>query len=56
MQKYACDVCGEIYDPDQGDPDREIPRETAFEDLPKDWVCPVCRAPKTQYSPLQRPK
>lgn len=56
MQKYACDVCGEVYDPAKGDPTHEIPPDTPFEDLPEDWVCPVCRVPKTQYSPLQRPK
>ncbi|NBK25968.1 MAG: rubredoxin, partial [Spirochaetia bacterium] len=24
---------------------------TAFEDLPEDWVCPLCGAPKSDFSP-----
>jgi flavin reductase (DIM6/NTAB) family NADH-FMN oxidoreductase RutF/rubredoxin len=51
MQTYVCDVCGYVYDPDQGDPDNGIQPGTAFEDLPDDWVCPVCGAGKDQFSP-----
>ncbi len=51
MQKYICDVCGYIYDPAQGDPDSNIVPGTAFEDIPKDWVCPVCGAGKDSFSP-----
>jgi rubredoxin len=45
MNKYRCTVCGYIYDPEAGDPPRTNPG-TAFEDLPDDWVCPVCGASK----------
>jgi flavin reductase (DIM6/NTAB) family NADH-FMN oxidoreductase RutF/rubredoxin len=51
MRSYVCDVCGYVYDPDQGDPDNGIQPGTAFEDLPDDWVCPVCGAGKDQFSP-----
>jgi len=51
MQKYVCDVCGYVYDPDQGDPDNGVEPGTLFEDLPDDWVCPVCGAGKDQFSP-----
>ena len=51
MKKYVCDVCGYIYDPDAGDPDNGVPASTAFEDLPDDWVCPVCGASKDSFSP-----
>jgi rubredoxin len=51
MKKYICDVCGWIYDPELGDPDSDIAPGTAFEDLPDDWVCPVCFVPKDQFSP-----
>ena len=34
--------CGYIYDPDRGDRRHHIPKGTKFEDLPDDWVCPVC--------------
>ena len=44
MQKYVCNVCGYEYDPAAGDPDSGIAPGTAFEDLPEDWVCPVCGA------------
>jgi len=49
MAKYRCLVCGYIYDPALGDPDSGIKPGVAFEDLPKDWVCPVCGADKSQF-------
>ena len=42
MKKYVCTVCGYVYDPEVGDPDAGIAPGTAFEDLPDDFVCPVC--------------
>ena len=50
MQKYVCDVCGYIYDPEVGDPDSGIEPGTAFEDIPEDWVCPVCGVTKDDFS------
>jgi rubredoxin len=50
MKKYVCDECGYIYDPAEGDPDAGIAPGTAFEDLPEDWVCPVCGAPKDKFT------
>jgi len=52
MRKYVCDVCGYIYDPAAGDPDSGIAPGVAFENLPDEWVCPVCGAPKSEFSPL----
>jgi flavin reductase (DIM6/NTAB) family NADH-FMN oxidoreductase RutF/rubredoxin len=49
MQKYKCTVCGYIYDPEKGDPDSGIKPGTPFEELPDDWVCPVCGASKDQF-------
>lgn len=49
MDKYECSVCGYIYDPAQGDPDSKIPPGTPFENLPDDWVCPVCGADKGAF-------
>ena len=49
MKKYKCEVCGYIYDPQLGDPDNGIEPGTAFEDLPEDWVCPLCQG-QTQSS------
>ena len=50
MDIYVCDVCGYKYDPKKGDPDNGVKPGTKFEDLPDDWVCPVCGAPKTSFS------
>ncbi|HAL94040.1 MAG TPA: rubredoxin [Rectinema sp.] len=52
MKKYVCDVCGYIYDPAEGDPDGKIPAGTPFEELPDDWVCPMCGASKDSFSPM----
>jgi flavin reductase (DIM6/NTAB) family NADH-FMN oxidoreductase RutF/rubredoxin len=51
MKKYKCTVCGYIYDPEAGDPDGGIAPGTPFEDIPDDWVCPVCGASKDQFEP-----
>ena len=53
MKKYQCDVCGYVYDPAVGDPDGGIAPGTAFEDIPADWVCPVCGAAKDDFSPVE---
>ena len=53
MKKYVCDVCGYIYDPAVGDPDAGIEPGTAFEDLPEDWVCPLCGVGKDDFSPVE---
>lgn len=52
MKKYQCNVCGYVYDPAQGDPDAGIKPGTPFEELPDAWVCPVCGAPKSEFSPM----
>lgn len=49
MEKYVCDVCGYVYDPAVGDPDNGIAPGTKFEDLPADWVCPLCSMDKTHF-------
>jgi rubredoxin len=51
MQKYVCTVCAHVYDPEEGDPDSGIPPGTPFENLPDDWVCPVCGAAKGEFEP-----
>jgi rubredoxin len=51
MKKYVCNMCGYIYDPAEGDPDSDIEPGTSFEDLPEDWVCPVCGAEKDEFEP-----
>ncbi|QGY39994.1 rubredoxin [Pseudodesulfovibrio cashew] len=51
MQKYVCDICGYVYDPEVGDPDNDIAPGTSFDDLPDDWTCPICGADKDSFSP-----
>jgi len=48
MKKYVCDVCGYVYDPAKGDPIGGIAKGVSFEDLPDDWVCPICGSGKTR--------
>ena len=50
MKKYVCDVCGYIYDEAAGDPDNGIEPGTAWEDVPEDFVCPLCGVGKESFS------
>lgn len=52
MTKWECTVCGYVYDPEVGDPESGIQPGIAFEDLPDDWVCPVCGAKKGDFVEL----
>ena len=38
------------YDPEVGDPDNGVAPGTAFEDIPEDWVCPLCGVGKDEFS------
>lgn len=49
MDKYVCKVCGYVYDPEEGDPDNGVAPGTKFEDIPEDWVCPVCGVGKDKF-------
>ena len=49
MKKYECTVCGYIYDPKKGDAEGGIAPGTAFEDIPNDWVCPLCGVGKEDF-------
>ncbi|MCB2198292.1 rubredoxin [bacterium] len=40
--KYRCTVCGYIYNPEWGDAESDVEPGTAFDDLPRDWLCPIC--------------
>jgi rubredoxin len=39
--QYKCSVCGYVYDEENED----VP----FDDLPENWACPVCGAPKEAF-------
>jgi rubredoxin len=53
MSKWRCTLCGYRYDPDEGDPDNDVPPGTPFEDLPESLVCPDCGASKEDFEELE---
>ncbi len=52
MQNYVCIVCDYLYDPQKGDPDNGVAPGTAFNDIPDEWVCPVCGVDKSNFEPI----
>ena len=40
-KRFKCEVCGYIYD--------ESEQDLKFEDLPEDWVCPICFTDKADF-------
>ena len=50
MKKYVCEVCGWEYDEAVGDAENNIAPGTKFEDLPDDFVCPLCGVGKDQFA------
>ncbi len=53
MDKWECEACGYIYDPELGDPDGDIAPGTKFEDIPDDWECPVCGVDKSMFFKIE---
>lgn len=53
LKKFRCLVCGYIYDPAEGDPSKNIPAGTSFEELPDDWRCPICGVGKEEFKSLE---
>jgi len=55
--RYRCIACGYVYDPERGEPKHGIKPDTAFEDLPDSYVCPVCgvyaRIGKSAFVPTE---
>lgn len=49
MKKYVCVVCGYVYDEELGDPENGIEPGTKFEDLPSDYLCPLCGVGKEEF-------
>ncbi len=48
MEKFVC-PCGYVYDPELGDPDSGIAPGTPWEEVPEDWVCPICGLGKDAF-------
>ncbi len=49
MKKYVCTVCGYVYDEAVGDVENGIEPGTAWEDVPEDYLCPLCGVGKDQF-------
>ena len=45
MQKYVCDVCQYVYDPENG-----VAPGSKWEDVPEDRTCPDCGSDKSYFS------
>ena len=50
MSRYVCNVCGWIYDEEEGFSEKGIAPGTAFADLPEDFECPLCGVGKDEFS------
>lgn len=42
MEKWVCEICGYVYDPAEND-------GVSFDNLPEDYVCPLCGVGKDQF-------
>ena len=49
--KYACSLCGYVYDEAEGSPETGVAPGTPFEQLPEDWACPLCGAGREEFEP-----
>ena len=52
MEQYICTICQYVYDPAEGDPSNGVPFGTAFEELPDNWLCPICGVDKSLFEPI----
>ena len=53
MDKYKCNSCGFVYDPETGDMMSGIAAGTSFEDLPEEYICPLCGVKKADFIKLE---
>jgi rubredoxin len=51
MRRWRCTACDYVYDPELGDPDGGVPPGTPWEDVPDDWLCPLCYLGKEYFEP-----
>ena len=49
--KYVCELCGYVFDEEASPLELGLPAGTKFDDLPDDWVCPLCGAGKDECHP-----
>jgi rubredoxin len=53
MQKRRCTACSYVYDPRVGDPLQGVDPGTPFEDVPAEWLCPLCGVSRTLFVPVE---
>jgi len=53
LPRWRCTICGYMYDPAVGDAVNGVKPGTPFEELPEDWRCPVCFAPKKEFEKVE---
>ncbi len=53
LKVWMCILCGFLYDESVGMPDQGIPAGTRWRDVPEDWVCPECSAPKADFEMVE---
>ena len=47
--KYICNICGFVYDEEIGCPEEKIAPGTAWENIPDDFICPLCGVGKDEF-------
>lgn len=53
MKAYMCVICGFVYDEARGLPEQGIAPGTRWEDIPENWTCPDCGAPKADFEMVE---
>ena len=51
--KYECTICKYIYNPKYGNERAGVHANTSFDNLPENWVCPVCGEKKDVFEIYQ---
>lgn len=54
MGMWRCMICGYIYDPEAGDLTQDVMPDTPFEELPAEWVCPMCGALQEDFERMEK--
>jgi rubredoxin len=53
MKAYMCVICGFVYEEAKGVPDQGIAPGTLWKDVPENWTCPDCGAPKSDFEMVE---
>lgn len=48
--KYICTICAYEYDEAKGDPENGIAPGTKWQEMPEDYVCPLCGVGKDEFT------